>query len=61
MDRLEVDPQGGQQFAVAGLRAGEHALVDEPVDLGPDRLQVQAVGDQHPGGQVVALQQQPEQ
>jgi hypothetical protein len=61
VDRLQVDPQGGQQLAVARLRAREDSLVDQVVDLGPDRLQVQAVGDQDPSGQVVALKEQPEQ
>jgi hypothetical protein len=61
MDRLQVDADAGQQLIVAGLGAREHALVDQPVDLGPGGLQVQAVGDQHPGRQVVALQQQAEQ
>jgi hypothetical protein len=59
VDRLQVDPEGGQQLAVPGLGAWEHTLVDQPVDRGPDRLQVQTVGDQYPRGQVVALQEQP--
>src|SRR5262245_23347227 len=61
MDRLQVDADGGQQLAVAGLGAWEHALGDEPVDPGPGGLQVQPVGHEHAGGQVVALQEQAEQ
>ena len=58
---MRSTPQGGQQFAVARLGAREDSLVDQVVELGPDRLQVQAVGDQDPSGQVVALKEQPEQ
>lgn len=30
VDRVQVDPQGGQQLGVAGLGARKHSLLDEP-------------------------------
>jgi len=61
VDRPEVNPQAGQQLLVGGLRSGQDPLGDQPVDPGPDGCQVQAVGHQHPGGQVVALGEQAHQ
>jgi hypothetical protein len=58
MDRPEVDPQAGQQLVVGGLRPGQDPLGDQPVDPGPDGVEVEAVGHQHPGGQVVVLGEQ---
>src|SRR6266508_2993104 len=55
LHRIEVDAEGGQQLGVAGLGAREHALGDQPVDLGPDGLKVQALGAQQAGGGVVAV------
>jgi hypothetical protein len=45
---------------LSGWGAGA-PLADQPVDRGPDRLQVQAMGDQDPGRRVAALSEQPEE
>jgi hypothetical protein len=61
VDRLEVDAESGKQLGVAGLGPGEHAPGDQPVDLDPGGLQVEAVGGQDSGGRVVVLEEQPEE
>jgi hypothetical protein len=60
-DRVQVDPEEGEQLGIAGLGAGQDALGDQPVEPGPDGVQVQTVRAQHPGGQVVALDEQAEE
>jgi hypothetical protein len=46
---------------VGGLGPGQDALGDQPVDPGPDGVEVEAVCHQDPGGQVVALGEQTDQ
>src|SRR5215204_5938354 len=55
VDGVEVDAQAGQQLGVAGLGAREHASGDQPVDLGLNSGQVQAMAAQQVGRAVIAV------
>src|SRR6266511_2456354 len=57
----QIDPEGGEQLAVAGLRAWQHTLGDQAVDLGPDGREIEAVGAKHAGRRVVAVEEQAEE
>src|SRR6266498_88309 len=60
-DSVQIDPEGGEQLAVAGLRAWQHTLGDQAVDLGPDGREIEAVGAKHAGRRVVAVEEQAEE